>query len=428
MQIEQITLRNFRCFEERTFNLDPHFNVLYGENGTGKTAILEAMAVAIGSWLLGVSEFGRGIRWEDVRLLASKQGEEIVFEPQAPAEITARGSVVGERLEWKRTRANPRGGTTYALAKEIRTLSQKTIKQIREGGDVVAPVIAYYDTARLWSPHYDTAARKASIKKSELSRLEAYRDCLNGKLDILGLMRWLDRQDRIEYEEKSRPKLYSAVLSAMTEILGDVEEIKYSSRRAEIVVTFKGREPQPFTNLSDGQRSMLALAGDIATRMARLNPQLGENALGETPGVVLIDELDLHLHPNWQRGIVPSLQKTFPKVQFITTTHSVFIMQTLEESNLLPIEGQPVSSLGNLGIETIAKGLMNVERPEVSPKYHEQVEVAKDYLETLEEAKDAPEEKLAQYMERLSEGIGPYAHNPAFQAILEMERLAKLGR
>jgi predicted ATP-binding protein involved in virulence len=67
---------------------------------------------------------------------------------------------------------------------------------------------------------------------------------------------------------------------------------------------------------------MLAMVGDIAQKAAKLNPQLGANVLLETPGVVLIDELDLHLHPRWQRRVITDLRRTFPKIQFICTTHS----------------------------------------------------------------------------------------------------------
>jgi hypothetical protein len=77
-----------------------------------------------------------------------------------------------------------------------------------------------------------------------------------------------------------------------------------------------------FSNLSDGQRIMLTLIGDLVRRIVMLNPHLGDRALLETPGVVLIDELDLHLHPKWQRRVIHDLKKTFPCLQFVATTHS----------------------------------------------------------------------------------------------------------
>ena len=162
-------------------------------------------------------------------------------------------------------------------------------------------------------------------------------------------------------------------------------------------------------------------------RMAKLNPHLGEQAIIETPGVVLIDEIDLHLHPNWQRRIVEYLKNTFPKVQFITSSHSPFIIQTLSEGELLPLETQPVPKFANLSIDAIANGLMGVPHPEVSPRYQEMVKVGRSYLEQLNVGADAPEEQRAEIIKSLADQITPYADNPAYQAFLEMRRVAKLG-
>jgi hypothetical protein len=78
-------------------------------------------------------------------------------------------------------------------------------------------------------------------------------------------------------------------------------------------------------------------------------------------------------------------------------------------------------------VEDIARGLMGVDRPEVSPRYAQMKAVAKNYLQTLEEAQKAPDASLADYRARLADSIAPYADNPAFQAFLEMERAAVLG-
>ena len=89
-----------------------------------------------------------------------------------------------------------------------------------------------------------------------------------------------------------------------------------------LFVEWKDRPRSPFDTLSDGQRGLIAMVADIARRACLLNPHLDEKVLEETPGIVLIDELDLHLHPKWQRSIVKNLKQTFPKIQFIATTHS----------------------------------------------------------------------------------------------------------
>ena len=119
--------------------------------------------------------------------------------------------------------------------------------------------------------------------------------------------------------------------------------------------------------------------------------------LARTPGVVLIDELDVHLHPKWQRGVVEDLRQAFPSIQFIATTHSPFIVQSLRTEELINLEGPTIPHLGNQSVETIARGLMGVERTDVSERYEEMVTAAKEYLVTLDEAAKAPAEKLAEF-------------------------------
>ena len=142
----------------------------------------------------------------------------------------------------------------------------------------------------------------------------------------------------------------------------------------------------------------------------------------------MIDELDLHLHPKWQRRIIEDLRRTFPKIQFFATTHSPFLIQSLRSGEeLIMLDGQPTAELGNKSLEEIARGIMGVSRPEVSERYEEMKTVARNYLETLELADKTPEDKLEAFKQELAKSIAPYADNPAFQAFLEMKRAAKLG-
>jgi len=90
----------------------------------------------------------------------------------------------------------------------------------------------------------------------------------------------------------------------------------------------------PVDILSDGIRNIIGLVADIAHRMARLNPQLEEKAATETPGIVLIDEVDMHLHPEWQQVVIQSLKLAFPLIQFIVTTHSPQVLSTVRKENI----------------------------------------------------------------------------------------------
>ncbi len=115
---------------------------------------------------------------------------------------------------------------------------------------------------------------------------------------------------------------WSAVKGAILTCVEYTTDLFFDDRLNEFIVRMEGLGDQLFSNLSEGQRIMLTLIGDLVRRVVILNPHLGEKALLETPGVVLIDELDLHLHPKWQRLVIHDLKKTFPRVQFVATTHS----------------------------------------------------------------------------------------------------------
>lgn len=429
MRIDHLRVRNFRCFAERTFQLSPSFNLLVGENASGKTAVLEALSVAMGSLFLGIRGVGeRHLRREDARLQAFDHRGELTFDAAYPVEVDAGGEVAGERMSWKRTLATPTGRTTSIGAAAIKAAAARLDAGVRDGAPVTLPLAAYYGTGRLWLQPRDRSSTRAVRGKQELSRFEGYRDAIDPRCSPRDLTRWIERQDYAAYQERRESDLYRVVKRAIVAMVEHASDLRYDPRRRSVVLTFGDRDAQPFENLSDGQRNVLALTGDIAMRMARLNPHLGDAVLEETPGVVLIDEIDLHLHPTWQRHLVEDLRTLFPKVQFVATTHSPFIIQTMREGETIALDSrQPVPNPGKLGIEEIAEDLMGVENASTSPRYQEMHEAARRYLATVETAARASEPPEA-YAERLAADVAPYADNPAFQAFLEMNRIARLGR
>ena len=156
-----------------------------------------------------------------------------------------------------------------------------------------------------------------------------------------------------------------------------------------IFVTPNGeKEKLQFRQLSDGYRNIIGMVADIAYRCIKLNPHLGENAVKETPGIVLIDELDLHLHPNWQRRIVEDLKNTFPGIQFVATTHSPFIIQSLKEDELRNLDRKIVSQKDpkDIPINKIISDIMEVESIK-SDDFEKRYSVAKLELEKIEAAR-----------------------------------------
>lgn len=131
-------------------------------------------------------------------------------------------------------------------------------------------------------------------------------------------------------------------------------DLKYSFAAQNLLICHPEKGELPLEAMSDGARSVISMAADIAYRMARLNPDMGEDVTLKTSGVVLIDEVDMHLHPSWQQTVVNDLVKAFPKVQFIVTTHSPQVLTSVPaecirilhwDNDLVDIE-EPTFSLG----------------------------------------------------------------------------------
>lgn len=432
MRIDRLLVENFKGFASRELSFHPRFNLVVGENGTGKTSVLDALSVAAGSWFLGLRGYDtRHIRLEDVRLQCFLSSAGANWERQYPCAVQAYGLVQNDSISWRRTLNTPDGRTTYVDARAIKDIATRADAEVRQGEPTVLPLISYYGTGRLWNVPREQAqiTGDQQTRKEDLSRLSGYRNSVDPRLSVAELVGWIARQSWMAFQQGGEPSpVFLAVREALVRSVQAARDISFDAKLGEVVVDFGHAGRQPFNNLSDGQRCMLALVGDIAQKAATLNPHLGGSVLGETPGVVLIDELDLHLHPKWQRQVIEDLRTTFPKLQFICTTHSPFLIQSLRSGEeLLMLDGQPTAELGDLSVEQIARGIQGVPNTSVSARYEEMKGVARAYLETIEDAVKAPAQQLASYKARLAESIAPYADNPAFQAFLELKRAARLG-
>ena len=229
----------------------------------------------------------------------------------------------------------------------------------------------------------------------------------------------------ISVQEKRSLASLDAVYFAVVGCVEGVERALYDFELDDIALDFEDGERFPFGFLSDGQRSMAALAADIALRCVQLNPHLAGDAPYETQGIVLIDELDLHLHPNWQRVVVRNLTSLFPNVQFIATTHSPFIIQSLDGHGLVNLSDQGVLEERRepCSIEDVAEETMGVEAPQRSKLFLEMEAAAKHYYELLGQLSDEdPEIKHAK--EKLDQIEARFSDNPAYAALLKLRRSA----
>jgi predicted ATP-binding protein involved in virulence len=342
MRIDDITITNFDGFERRNFSFNPHFNLLVGDNASGKTSVLDALAVSVGSWFLGLRGFekGPGISPEEVRVAAYEHLDSYTFEKQFPSRIECTGVVLGQRINWSRELRREGGRTTTVNAKSISEVGSDAERRVRAGEDITLPLICTYGTERLWfEKGHHTRKAGATGSRHRPSRLDGYRDSFNFTIQETALIDWIRDQSTVSLQARRDTVALSIVKSAITMCTEGARSLYYDGRYKDLVVVLEEHGPQLFKNLSDGQRIMLTFVGELASRAAILNPHLGDAALRETPGVVMVDELDLHLHPRWQRRVIHDLKATFPSLQFIATTHSPQLIGEAQPEEIRLLDG-----------------------------------------------------------------------------------------
>ncbi len=342
MRIDDFTITNFNGFERRTFSFNPHFNLLVGDNATGKTSVLDALAVSVGSWFLGIRgyERGPGISADEVHVAAHAHLDSYTFEKQFPSRIECTGVVMGHRIRWARELRREGGRTTTVDAKPISEVARETERRVRAGENVTLPLICTYGTERLWfeRSHHTPKAGVAGTRTLP-SRLDGYRDSFNFTIQETALRDWIRDQSTVSPQAREDTTALRVVKEAITTCLEGVRSLYYDGRYKDLVVVLDDHGPQLFKNLSDGQRIMLTLVGDLASRATILNPHLASAASRDTPGVVLVDELDLHLHPRWQRRVIHDLKRAFPSLQFIATTHSPQLIGEAQPEEIRLLDG-----------------------------------------------------------------------------------------
>ncbi len=372
MRIDRLQLTNFRCFAQRSFSFAEDFTLLIGANAMGKTAVLDALAVALGAALTGVPDTqSRLIRRSDVRRSYSAEAEVAGFEETYPARVAAEGSLGGQSLAWRREFRTAKSRTTHREARALRSAMRVLIDASRDGANAVLPCIGYYGTGRLWLEQ--RATREGGIDPAgKASRYAGYRNCLTPRSSTVPLVRWIKRLALIQAQRGVRLETLGTILDAVASCIEGAASVAFDFQDDDVLVAFADGAQRPFRMLSDGQRGMAALVADIAMRCAQLNPHLNGLACRETPGVVLIDELDLHLHPRWQRRVVEDLRRTFPNIQFVATTHSPFIIQSMADcGGLISLDAadEEPSAVGQHSIEDVAAELMQVEQPQRSRRF-----------------------------------------------------------
>jgi len=431
MRIDRLELRNFKKFDTFDISLHPHFTLLIGGNGSGKTSVLDALAVGLGVWFVKPPDsmlFLRHRRFSraDIRLTPVKLGDRIQFrEAEGDTSVKSTGLIDGQTLSWERTldryfsKAQSLFGVkslrvSYSGTDALAVVARAYARAIAEE-KVLMPVLAYYGAGRAWLTDFPRR-EPASVVNGPVRRWDAFRDCLNGRIRVADLNEWFLRESlaAVNRGGKFRPG-FEVVRTAILRCVPGADAIWFDADWGQIVLSLDGHA-QPFSNLSAGQRTMLAVTADIAIKAVTQNnylvpddgsgPAHGElpEVLKQTPGVVLIDELDVHLHPNWQRRVAADLKRTFPQIQFVCTSHSPQIIGELNPEEIRHLDEStagrmPAQSYGLdsnailedvLGAESRTQPVTEaIEAVEQSLEEGE-LDVARQKLEELEKLQHGP--------------------------------------
>lgn len=352
MWLQKLILKNFRSFEELTVSFERDCTILIGVNGSGKTSVLDATALALGGFLAGLDGVEtNSLHLEDVRYAMYEQGSTVARERQYPLAVEGQMELQdGSELIWSRELNSDRGRTTSRKAKPIIEYASGLQKKIRDGNpDVVLPLIAYYGTGRLWARKQTRAAKAAKRRLGLSSRIRGYKDCLDAASNVQMMLEWFEKMTYLQLQEGRPIPELQAVENAMATCYAELDEqassvqVRYNVKYEELeILTRKADgaiEYLPLHQLSDGIRTILTMVADIAYRMAMLNPQMLDTCVNDTPGIVLIDEIDMHLHPAWQKSIIRDLRHTFPRIQLILTTHAPSVLANVQNENIRILHG-----------------------------------------------------------------------------------------
>ena len=415
MRLLELTVRNYRPFgEQPPFTFSEQFTVIAGINGRGKTALLDGIALALSRLLPQISPARGGYRYVELQDIHS--GEEGGL---FSLKLNCAGIPLAYQVQFQQ---GTRRLTAMHLSKSIRTEIRNRYGSDPTRSDDAAPLAVYYTTDRAGYrrprelprevPRGQTAAYYGALAKRTVN----YRDFMarfRAYVELQG-------EQRSENRHFIGDAAVEAIQRALAVFLEGFSNLRVENNPLRLIVN-KGNVSLDLGQLSDGERSFLAMITDLSRRLVLANPKMQNPLEGE--GVVLIDELELHLHPKWQREVVEKLRRTFPKIQFICTTHSPFIIQSLRAGELITLDPEefPAEYLDK-SIEDITEDVMRVDMPQKSVRYQAMIKAAEEYFRLLRSVDRGSDEELMESEQRLNELAEPFSDDPAFQALLKVER------
>ena len=331
MIVTDLRLANLRAIKAAEFLFQPGFNLIVGVNGVGKTSVLDALSVCLSAVVKQANKLRSQVKTfsdDDIRI-----GSDV---------MTVGCDVqIGER-EHSYLLHKPREASTPQKAKagQPREQVHSTPEVAEFIGDPPPSVSGHEPDGRpfavLFSTNRAVPSNRAPRKGVAAGGVEAaFADAfLERELRLGEFGDWLEVQEFMRSERPALDRVLAACENAVMRFLPGYTNLRLGDERRPQLCIDRGSTTIPVRQLSDGERGILALVLDLTRRLAQANPDLTDPA-SEAEAVVLIDEIDLHLHPKWQRQIVHNLTTTFPRCQFIATTHSPQVVASVEPDQVL---------------------------------------------------------------------------------------------
>ena len=377
MKIRSMHLENYRCFSNFDIHFDEQLTVLVGENGAGKTAVLDALSVFLRG--IGIPNSLNPGKMLVADILIGSKPEDIAYH----LELLPTGSI---------------GEESKKIILEYATVHQRTIQlsvpaslaSVKKMIDAVKPISVAYMAGRIVSEQDSVLVQNTYTPSTDA----AFENSFSRTIDYASTVSWFNNADANEArdmrdsgQKKERPELVAVRKALSKALLGEYERPRMINDPPELGIYKKGTDNAfKVSQLSDGYRAMLALVMDLARRMAQAHGSDGKpgESLLHAPAIVLIDEVELHLHPSWQQTVLNTLMEIFPNTQFIVTTHSPQVLTAIPPKHIRVLSEGKVFAVDEQtqGAEA-SRLLKNIFRVELRPKNLEIVKALSDYRELV---------------------------------------------
>jgi len=350
MKLTSVHLQNYRAHQDLRVEFNKHFNLVAGINGSGKTSLLKGISEVLNATIMMATNKGESILGVDCVHIKSFEFEgRYRFEAQFPVIVKMTGHALSGdfSIAVKKSIDGANGEIEGRSPLKDMIRSQSSVQLDHEHQVIIFPLIAFYRANRQWvKGQNQIQVMQAAMEK--ISRQDGYQQWWDAAANVITLQHWVISKclERYQYSSETGKLFHeidndelALVNAALAAAIDGIKGLRYDMPQKSLLADWKANDGTQttisFDHLSDGQRAVICLVTDIARRICILNPHLGKEVVRKTPGVVLIDELDMHLHPHWQRRIVKGLKKAFPQIQFIATSHSPQILGELRPEEII---------------------------------------------------------------------------------------------